>query len=171
MKTIIISIGLTFLLASCAVQKSTTVKTMDVIGGGIIQTPVIVDLDVKPTKVTGTSNGKSDVPLENVKQAAVADAVKNANADVLVEPRFETSLTSSNKTVVVTGYPATYKNFRQMTDADTTLVMVSSMYKATVYEPTTVQKQKGSGKTAKSIGKIYLFSAIGVAILALIAGS
>lgn len=163
MKKIIFSIGIAFLFASCSVYKTTTTKTMDVSGGGIIQTPVIVDLDVKPNKVSGTATGKKEVPIENVRQSAIADAVKSANADVLVEPRFETTITSSNKTIVVSGYPANYKNFRQMTNADTTLIQVSSLYKASVYEPATVQKKSGKK------GRGYLV--LGAIVIALIVGA
>ena len=129
MKKMIIPVLSSLLLISCSVQKSSSVKTMDVSGGGIIQAQLLADLDVKSVKVSGTSTGKKDVPLDNIKQNAVADAVKNANADVLVEPRFDVVSSSSSNTVTVTGFPATYKNIRLMKNGDTTLVKYSRYLK------------------------------------------
>jgi hypothetical protein len=136
----------TFLIAliftSCAMQKFHTSKTMDIYGAGVIQKPVIVDLDVKETKVTGTASDISGL-LENIKSLAVNDALKTSNADVLVEPKFEIQTSGGRTTVTVTGWPATYKNFRAIKEEDVKLLDVGVVQKAKVVEPAVQQKQMG----------------------------
>jgi hypothetical protein len=53
--------------------------------------------------------------LNNVVNNAVTDALKqNGNADVLVHMTYDATLKKRGKVkkVVVSGYPATYKNFK-----------------------------------------------------------
>ena len=153
------------ILSSCNVVRTSTSKTMDVYGSGIIQVPVVVDLDVKATRVSGTAVG---VSMEIAKLDALADAVKKANADVLVEPKFETETTNGNTTVSVSGYPATYKNFRSLTAADTSFVKVlhtGIVQKANTYEPPKVQPKKSSaGIIVGTVLGIVLIVAIAAAL-------
>ncbi|MBK9515309.1 MAG: hypothetical protein IPO05_17195 [Flavobacteriales bacterium] len=74
------------LLMSCATtRKVETAKTLEIYGPGVIQAPVIADLDVKEEKVSGTAVGSS-ASLSTVKNLALVDAIKKARADVLVSP-------------------------------------------------------------------------------------
>lgn len=130
---LIIIVATTF-LTSCAVYKSKTSKTIDIYGAGVINKPVLVDLDVKEKKATGIANAKKRLPLEIIKQNAIANALKNENADVLVEPIFETEIYRRNITVTVTGWPATYKNFRSIQAEDVPLIQVGVSQKTEVYE-------------------------------------
>ena len=109
-------------LSSCSVVKttSTTVKTID-INGAVTHFPVVVDLNVKETKVTGEASGMS-TSIESIKQSAVANAISTANADVLVEPIYKMRSSNGRTTVSVTGYPATYKNFRKIQKEDIELL-------------------------------------------------
>ena len=52
----------------------------------------------------------------SVKATAVAEALKaNGNADILVNPQFDMKIRrGSIREITVTGYPATYKNFRKL---------------------------------------------------------
>ena len=50
---VIFTIGLS--IGSCAVTKTNTTKSMDIYGPGVIQNPVIVDLEVNENKVTATN--------------------------------------------------------------------------------------------------------------------
>ena len=54
---------------------------MDIYGAGVIHKPVLVDLDVKETKVSGVATLTDNPALELVKQHAVADAIKKASCD------------------------------------------------------------------------------------------
>mgnify|MGYP000441956279 CR=1 FL=1 len=118
---LVVAIGAAILLSSCKTVTNTTV-TSDVEGPTVIQKPVVADLDVKETKVSGTATAKRSVPVEEVKQMAVADALTTSNADVLVEPRYEITKDFRSTTVTVTGYPATYTNFRPMEIQDTMFI-------------------------------------------------
>jgi len=129
-------------LTSCGSLKTTTSKSMDIYGAGVIHKPVIVDLNVKETKVTGTATMKRSMTLEVVKREAVADALRKTNADVLVEPKFETITSHRRITATVTGFPATYTNFRQIKEEDVKLLQVGVTQRAEVYETKVLQKKR-----------------------------
>ncbi|MBK8947872.1 MAG: hypothetical protein IPM68_03145 [Flavobacteriales bacterium] len=100
-----------FVLSSCASTVSTrTSKTMDIYGPGVIHHPVLVDLDVKETKVTGSTTIINSSSEENGKRLAVIEALKDSGADVLVQPVYQIETKGSRTTYTVTGFPATYKN-------------------------------------------------------------
>ncbi len=118
---LLLSVGLTFLLTSCKSYSKTAVSS-DIQGPTVIQKPVVADLDVKEKKVSGTATAKGSKRVSELKEMALNDALTKANADVLIEPRYEISTSGNKSTVTVTGYPATYKNFRPMEPADTIFI-------------------------------------------------
>ena len=107
------------LLQSCtSLSKFSSAKTID-IEASVNQKPTLADLDVKENKVSGTASYKSTVKsVEAIKQEAVANALKSVNADILVEPKFDTEINNSTITITVTGYPGFYKNFRAVKTED-----------------------------------------------------
>lgn len=131
-------------LGSCSSMKSTTktAKTLPIYGAGVIQKPVIVELDVQQTKVSATVNGQSGSSIENLKAEAVSMAIKNAAVDVLVEPSYTIISNSRTATVTVTGFPATYKNFRDITIEDVPLIKAGILQTARVVEPTMIVPKK-----------------------------
>lgn len=131
-------------LASCRGTKAVTntSKTLNIYGAGVIQKPVIVDLDVKQTKVTAIAKGKLGSNIEALKAEAVSVAVKNAQADVLVEPTYTIVSDRGVSTVTVSGFPATYKNFRDITAEDVPLIKAGILQIARVAEPTTISRTK-----------------------------
>ena len=136
MKTKILLIAMaTLALTSCTVIKTYTTKTHEIYGSGVIQKPVIVDLDVSENKVSGTATVTAAKSLEVVKNLAVSDALKKAGADVLVEPQFETETRSGMTTATVTGFPGVYRNFRVIQLDDVELLKVGILQKATVFQP------------------------------------
>ncbi|MFM8949194.1 MAG: hypothetical protein ACKOKB_00255, partial [Bacteroidota bacterium] len=124
---------LTILFASCSVTRTKTTKTTDIYGSGVIQKPVVVDLDVSDQKVSGTATASSSSLSTDIKSLAVNDALKKANADVLVEPKFETETIGGKTTATVTGWPASYKNFRSIKSEDIPLLQAGVTQKAQVY--------------------------------------
>lgn len=114
------------LLTSCGIttkSKTSTVKTMDIINGGVYTKPLLADLDVKETKVTATAKGTlSKDGIDFVKNQAVASALKTTNGDILVEPKYDIETVGDDITVTVTGFPANYKNFRQLKAEDSTFL-------------------------------------------------
>lgn len=143
----ILSAGLiiiSIVVASCSSLKSTTntAKTLNVYGAGVIQKPVIVELDVKQTKVTATVTGKLGSNTEALKAEAVSAAIRNSGADVLVEPTYNIVTNRGTTTVTVSGFPATYKNFRDIKMEDVPLIKAGILQTARVAEPTTIWQKK-----------------------------
>jgi hypothetical protein len=131
-------------IASCVtISKTESGSTRNVVGLGVVQIPTVVNLDVQPTKVSElftvkTKNAFSlfskksaealskDRSIAAAKAHAVAKLLVKHNADVLIAPRFSFETMSTRKSstynLIVSGYPATYKNFRPAVDADTSLL-------------------------------------------------
>ena len=96
-------------------------------------------MDVDIEKVTGSVERSGRVTnIEPLKVLAMNDAIKTAGADILVEPTFEIVSENNKTTVTVSGYPASYTNFRPITIDDVPLLEVGQLQKASVYE---VQEQ------------------------------
>ena len=100
---------------------------MDVTHTGIIQRPMLVDLNVVNTAVTGRASETipADTPhatisafRQHLERLAVKNAVETANADLLVRPIYTVTHTGNTLTVEVKGYPARYTNFRPITPND-----------------------------------------------------
>lgn len=143
MKRIVTGLVLVIVFASCSTKSTTnTSKTLNIYGSGVIQKPVIVDLEVKQTKVTATVKGKLGSNIEALKAEAVSAAVKKAQADVLVEPTYTIVSNRGTSTVTVSGFPATYKNFRDITLDDVPLIKAGILQTAKVAEPTFISKKK-----------------------------
>ncbi len=146
MKTITKGLGIIIIslsVASCSMKTTTnTAKTLNVYGSGVIQKPVIVELDVKQTKVTATITRRLTTNMDVLKAEAVSLAIKNAGADVLVEPTYTIVSTRSSSTVTVSGFAATYKNFRDIRIEDVPLIKAGILQTARVAEPTSIWKKK-----------------------------
>lgn len=112
----LIIVGMAF--ASCTTVTKTA-TTLDVANS--LNTATTADLAVSPTKISYThKTTKKDRKAgnRNILNTAIQAALEaNGGGDVLVAPQFtsvkKTGLFGSKiKTVTVTGYPATYKNFK-----------------------------------------------------------
>ncbi|MGM9841612.1 MAG: hypothetical protein ACI31D_05365 [Candidatus Limisoma sp.] len=135
MKKVVFFAGLLLLCASCkTVHKTSTTRQIS----APIEAAVTADLDVQKTKISYTYYPTKSVRRggeKNVKAAAVAEALRmNGNADVLVESQEEvyvrTGLTGKKiKSVTVTGYPATYKNFKSVDEETLKKVMIGKCCK------------------------------------------
>lgn len=111
----------TLALSSC----STISHTASTVG---VDTKVfsltVADMNVAKEKVSATAewswNPLSNVSLKEQKKSAEARLLKESGADVLVEPRYEVKRRGFMRggSVTVSGYPATYANFRRMTESD-----------------------------------------------------
>lgn len=86
----------------------------------------VADLEVQPQKVTATTSWSWN-PFKKVSSyeaMAVAEALKESGADVLVEPVYEVKKRGLFRggSVTVTGSPGHYTNFRPMTVADALII-------------------------------------------------
>ena len=140
----------TLSLISCtSVAKFSSGKTIE-ITPTIVQKPTVADIQVNEKKVTGTYTGEiKTIPLEAIKNEAVASALKTVMADVLVEPHFETTINGRLTTVMVSGFPATFTNFRTMKNEDIPLMQLGAVKQVNTFVPPTVKTKKSKyGKTA-----------------------
>lgn len=113
------------LITSCSsIIKTATSKTRDIYGSGVIQKPVMADLEVKDLKVSATAEKYDGSSLEIVKHEAVSNALKIANAHILIEPTYETIIRGGRVSVTVTGFPGIYKNFKLIKAEDVPLLNV-----------------------------------------------
>ncbi len=108
---------------SCSTVKQSTSTSMAV-ESGVYQYPTVADLDVKAkVEKTVVWNFKpfnlGEPTLENRKQNLKADIIKENGADVLLEPQMVyTKKPFGERTLTISGYPATFKNFRKADDND-----------------------------------------------------
>lgn len=102
-------------MASCTTTLNSS-KTKDF--GSSAITATFADLEVSPRKITYTYRPSDDVRrggVENVINTAIRMALEaNGGGDVLVELQTTVKKTGRRNVseVTVSGYPATYKNFR-----------------------------------------------------------
>ena len=165
MKHINLIFTLSFLfLASCTTQHAITTKTTDIYGSGVIQKPVLVDMDVKEEKVSATINARGKKVSDDIKNQVLAEAIKKSNADVLVEPRFETDIKGRKMTVTVTGFPATYKNFHTIKQDEVELLKVAKVKQVETMDA--IETKSKGGKLVLSVGLgIILITSLILAIL------
>ncbi|GAA4517230.1 hypothetical protein [Sphingobacterium thermophilum] len=128
MKKIFLIVLAATALTSCSTIKSGTLKSMDIIGPGVIHVPVLADLEVQPNKQQLTRTYTKVITMEMAKNNVIRDLIKQHNADVLIEPTFESETKSGATTITVKGWPATYKNFRQITKEDVAILEVAPHY-------------------------------------------
>ena len=132
-------------LISCSTVQSGTSKTMDIVGTGVIHKPVIADLNVSQEKVSRTMTFTNLQSLETAKNSVVRELLKEKDADVLVEPTFDSSTKNGTTELTVYGWAATYKNFRQVEEKDLKVLEVRPNFiqKAETTQPATELKKGG----------------------------
>lgn len=134
-------------LISCSTTKSSTSKTIDIVGAGVIHKPIVADLEVNPTKTSKTVELKNVLSLDNAKNEVVSELLKERNADLLVEPTFESKTKNGKTQLTVNGWTASYKNFRPIEEKDIKFLEVKPnlLQKANTYEPIIEKKKKNAG--------------------------
>lgn len=137
-RTLLFSAALLFGFASCTTIKQTA-STVE-IDAQVSQYPTVADLEVqKKVEATITWNFRpfhiGEPKMKYIKGNMIAEILKKANADVLLEPQIIYSRTSfGERQYTVSGYPATFKNFRKATSADLEALKVNKPeHERTVY--------------------------------------
>lgn len=122
------------LLSSC----STIRKTSDSVA---VMTPVstyptVADLRIAPERVSKTITWKwnpfATTSLSTKKANTTAELIQEAGADVLIEPEYieQTSwLDILGGSLTVSGYPATFENFRKATAEDLEALKIVESHK------------------------------------------
>lgn len=147
MKKFLLSTFVALSLISCSTIQSGTSKTIDIVGPGVLHKPVIADLTVSQNKVSKTVTLSNVQLLDNGKHAAVRELLKENNADVLVEPTYESTSRNGVTELTVYGWPAKYKNFREIEEKDIKFLEVKPHYlqKAESAQPATQEKKSTLG--------------------------
>lgn len=124
MKKVILGVLVALTATSCTTVRKTA-TTMDVDTNASSRSTA--DLVVSPERQMYDYRPPKSVRrggLTNAKNTAVAELLRQTGGDVLVHPQFETAVRTGLfgqkkiKRVVVTGYPATYRNFQSKNDND-----------------------------------------------------
>lgn len=166
-KVIVYFLLLSTVATACSTpQKTTTTKTMDIYGAGVIQYPVIAELDVSQNSITGFARTTEGESIAVVKENAIADALQGTNADILVEPVFETVIDGRNKSATVKGFPATYINFRSATDEDIHLLEAGILQRAETTESPQIDEENGNSNLKKALGILGLIGGVGLIVIA-----
>ena len=119
------------IFSNCATTVTTTASNHEeaklsyITDSGVFHLAVIADLDVSQTKITGRVSGSSS-EIQLLRVRAINNALATNNADVLLEPRFTYETIGFTTNVTVTGFPASYKNFRTITERDADLIDVNT---------------------------------------------
>lgn len=121
-------LSLAFFSCQTVKLKSGTSKSKDIVGVGVIHKPVVVDLDVSQQKVSKTIKLKNVESLELAKSEAIREILKENNADLFIEPKFETVTENGRTELTLTGWLAYYKNFKTIEEKDIKLLEVSPAY-------------------------------------------
>jgi hypothetical protein len=153
MKEILVAGTALCCLVSCSIKKQTTStsKSLGIYGAGVIQKPVLVHLKVNPQKITSHYSGNGSLGMDYHKSQAIAKAMIENRADVIIEEAFEITATLSKISIVVSGYAGNYENFRQLTGADTALLVdvgIINYNNGSVEVLPTSSKKKGKGLQA-----------------------
>lgn len=149
-RCLFIGLGAVLALSSCSTISHTS-KVAD------IETKVynltVAELDVKPEKATATAQWKwtpfSSFNLSEAKDNVTAQLLKTEGGDVLVEPQFEVKRRGFMRggTITVTGFPALYRNFHNMTAEEASMLNPPT----TIVSPNTYPVMGQPGKKQKSI--------------------
>ena len=136
--------------SACTTPQTTiTTKSMDIYGSGVIQQPIIAEMQVSTNKVTGRASSNRAGSLHELKQRALADALSRSRADIIVEPIYETVRDGNRVSATVRGFPAVYVNFRPITDADIPLIEAGVLQRATTAE--TLHEVESSNSNTRTI--------------------
>lgn len=152
-------------LTACSRYQTSTVRTMDIYGPGVLQKAVVADLNVLETRVEGTATGRKSKGIENLKQLAMLDALKKSKADVLVEPSFDITTVGRKVTVNTKGFPATYTNFHTIKTEEMELLKNGAIRKADVYTKDEPRKGRPGRTIAISFGSAFALLLLALALL------
>ncbi|MBP5548741.1 MAG: hypothetical protein J6X58_07630 [Bacteroidales bacterium] len=116
-------------------------------------TPIVADLTVSPKRIThketfgnaitaaDLTNPDRSAEIRYLKSYTLTRAVKINNADLILVPVYEVKTSDDMKTITVevTGYPASYTNFRKASSAD--LDLIKQGYSTSANTPKPSEKQ------------------------------
>ena len=130
----------------------------------------VADMDVSKQRVQHTVEWKwtpfKSVSLSNEKTNATAELLQQSNADVLVEPQYLVKKRGIFRggSVTVSGYPATYKNFHPMTEAEANIIATAEgrckAYPQTVLRTTSTKPATGFVRRREKVAPTRFLSLV-----------
>ncbi|MBO4614148.1 MAG: hypothetical protein J5709_03445 [Bacteroidales bacterium] len=145
-KITFVVIMVAMLLSSCATYytyRESTARFIEPVRAGFV-TPVVADMKIEQQKISYTKKFENTLKPKDIiliksdmysgresgtvlmwKKSTLAEALKQHNADDIVTPTFDIEPSADYKyiEVTVTGYPATYVNYRKATQEDVNLML------------------------------------------------
>lgn len=111
-------------LASCGSSRTQIESSKELTTqNSVVQYPTVVDLIVSPQKVTAQMVwDKKKMNKAEVTSTVMSRAAKKADADIIVEPRYEYVFDHGVTTIIMTGFPAKLVNFRKATPDDASII-------------------------------------------------
>jgi hypothetical protein len=136
-------------VSSCALHRSTS-STQKIISIEPLATPVVADLNVGE-KITYTYQAERNLKMRLSRQELIEDAVAcalqaNGEADVLLQPQYKFYYVEGQKyyKIIVTGYPAKYVNFRNVTKTDLDLILNANALQSSISDRPVLIRQRKS---------------------------
>lgn len=124
---LVLTLATALMLALCSCSTITHTSEYDHVDTRIVSLTV-ADMNVHPERIEHTSGWKwkpfNSVSVSREKENATGELLKQVGADVLVEPQYIVKRRGLFRggSVTVSGYPATYNNFRPMTESDAIII-------------------------------------------------
>ena len=104
-------------------------STLNVTKSGVFTKPKVADLKIENGKVTGAASGNiKEKNVESIKGEALQNALREAQADILVEPIYEVERDGKIISARVTGFPAKVTSFKDITPDDTLAFATASKF-------------------------------------------
>ena len=151
-KFLILAPFASIILGSCTTLSMKTATTKEV------QVSVTSDLEIAQRKIRYkyVFDNSDNYRLSVAKENAISEALKiNGDADILVSPQYEVSILGSQTEIIVSGFPAKYKNLRSISTDGSILRSTKDNLSEdkTVNIPTSIQKTTSDTKEKKETKK------------------
>jgi hypothetical protein len=170
----IVAIAFALSMTSCASYRMQTYDYMYINKQGVIQKPVVAELDVKNQK-SSLSKTYNNISVQEAKENAMVDLISENKADLLVHPMYRVEATNrvifstdkwSTVKVDLSGYPASYKNMRTYQAADSTSFKVNAQINNNLNKP----QESINEKKSSLLKKIATYGAAALVVFTLLGG-
>jgi hypothetical protein len=140
--------------------RSYSSKTTDIYGPGVLQLPLVAELEVSETRVETTITRKN-MELSKMKIEAVEILMDSLGLDMLIEPRYSSTQKGYRTTLTASGYPAKYYNFHTLDTTEVALLEAGVLHVVPTKEASNLEH-----KTKRKAGFGAFIAILGATIAA-----